>query len=72
MRSPEDLSYEELIRIAGTVQTRLYLDLDGEREFYNPHKVWSGADVCQTLARLLDELGMVPGESINNSSEDST
>ena len=70
MRRPEDLSREELIRIADAVQAGLYLDLDHEREFYNPDKVWNGAVVCQELAWLLDELGMVPGEPIDNSPEE--
>ena len=61
MKTPDQLSQDELLDIVQAVQRRLYLDHDNEgAEFWNPDKQWSGADVCQDLAGLFDQHGLVP------------
>jgi hypothetical protein len=61
MKTPDQLSQDELLRIVRAVQCRLYLDHDDQgAEFWNPDKQWSGADVCQDLAGILDQHGLVP------------
>jgi hypothetical protein len=41
----------------------MYLDLGGEgREFWNPEKSWSGADICMEIEDLLHQHGLVPGD----------
>ena len=58
MRISFDLKRAELERIADTVQECLYFDRNSGE--FDPAHEWSGADVCEALASLLDELGMVP------------
>jgi len=61
MKTPDQLSQHELLAIVRDVQRCLYLDHDDqEAEFWNPDKQWSGADVCQDLAGILDQHGLVP------------
>ena len=61
VRSPSELSRDELEDIVESVQRHLYIDLDDRRRaFWNPDKIWSGADVCDFLAYVLDEHGLVP------------
>jgi hypothetical protein len=61
MKTPDQLSRDELLRIVQAIQCRLYLDVNAqEAEFWNPDKQWSGADVCQDVAGLLDQHGLVP------------
>ena len=61
MKTPDQLSQDELLGIVQAVQDRLYLDQDDQgAEFWNPDKPWSGADVCQDLAGILDQHGLVP------------
>lgn len=60
---PSELSREALVDIVTSVQSRLYLDMDRDgREFWNPAKEWSGADVCQDIQDVLNEHGLVPGQ----------
>jgi len=60
MKEPHDLSRAELERIADAVQRCLYFD-ENTGEF-DPGHEWSGADVCEALAGMLSDLGMVPDE----------
>ena len=61
MKTPDQLSQDELLDIVQAIQDRLYLDVNDQGvEFWNPDKQWSGADVCQDLAGLLDQHGLVP------------
>jgi hypothetical protein len=61
VRSPSELSRVELEHIVASVQRYLYVDLDDQRcAFWNPDKIWSGADVCDFVAYILDEHGLVP------------
>jgi hypothetical protein len=47
--------------IIAKVQGLLYLDMDRNgREFWNPAKEWSGADVCQDIQDVLQQHGLVP------------
>ncbi len=63
MRRPCDLTKSELIHIIFSIQQLLYLDdAEDQDPFWNPQKQWSGADVCQTIATLLDEHGLVPDQ----------
>lgn len=60
--TPNALSRQALIEIVSGVQALLYLDVDQEREFWNPAKEWSGADVCFAIQDLLHQHGLVPGD----------
>lgn len=60
--TPHELSRQALVEIASGVQALLYLDVKGEREFWNPGKDWSGADVCESIQNLLHQHGLVPGD----------
>lgn len=63
VKLPHQLSRDALLAIVADVQERMYLDLDAQgREFWNPGKQWSGADVCQDIQDVLHQHGMVPGE----------
>lgn len=56
-----ELSREALEAIVAKVQGLLYLDMDrAGREFWNPAKEWSGADVCQDIQDVLQQHGLVP------------
>jgi hypothetical protein len=58
---PSELSRDSLVRIVARVQGILYLDMNREgREFWNPAKEWSGADVCDDIKDVLNEHGLVP------------
>jgi hypothetical protein len=58
---PSQLSREALEAIVAKVQGLLYLDMDrAGREFWNPGKQWSGADVCQDIQDVLQQHGLVP------------
>jgi hypothetical protein len=60
---PNQLSREALEGIVANVQGLLYLDLDRSgREFWNPAKEWSGADLCDDIQNVLNQYGLVPAE----------
>ena len=64
--TPSELSHEVLVEIVTRVQSLLHLDMDRNgREFWNPAKEWSGADVCQDIQGVLHQYGLVPGEEPN-------
>ena len=60
--TPRELSRQALVEIVSRIQALLYLDLQGEREFWNPGKEWSGADVCFAVQEMLHRHGLVPGD----------
>jgi hypothetical protein len=62
MQRPKDLSREQLEAIADELQQRLYLSYNPESDsfYWDPEKEWSGFDVCEGLAGVLSQLGMIP------------
>jgi len=60
--TPRELSRQALVEIVSGVQALLYLDVDHEREFWNPAKEWSGADMCFAIQDLLHQHSLVPGD----------
>ena len=61
MRQAQDLSRAELVTIVDALQQALYLDFDDRsQKVWNPDKSWDGADVCDQLALLLADHGLVP------------
>lgn len=61
MRPAKELSRAELATIVDALQQALYLDFDNRNQkIWNPDKSWDGADVCDQLALLLAEHGLVP------------
>ena len=61
MRQAKELSPAELATIVNALQQALYLDFDDRNQkVWNPDKSWDGADVCDHLAQLLAEHGLVP------------
>ena len=61
MKNPQDLSREELVEIVTEGIRILY----GARQedgswLYSSDKEWSGADVCQDFASLLERFGLIP------------
>ena len=64
MRKTVDLTKKELAKIVTAVHEILYLDISHHSQpYWNPDKEWSGADVCQDVAYVLDKHGLVPEES---------
>ena len=64
MRRTKDLKQTELAAIVTAIHEILYLDIGHHCQLYwNPDKEWSGADVCQDIAYVLDKHGLVPEES---------
>lgn len=63
MRFPHQLPRQELQLIVETIQQRLYLETNSKgEEYFDPDKPWEGADLCQSIATLLDEHGLVPDQ----------
>jgi hypothetical protein len=62
MHRAKDLPRDELEGIVEAVQQALYLDHEGSAFVWNPDKVWDGADVCQNLANVLSQFGLVPDQ----------
>jgi len=63
VKLPQQLSRDALLAIVAGVQGRMYLDLNAAgREYWNPGKEWSGADVCMEIQYLLHQHGLVPGD----------
>lgn len=61
MRQANELSRAELVTIVDALQQALYLDFaDRNQKVWNPDKSWDGADVCDQLALLLTNHGLVP------------
>lgn len=54
MKNVDELSHEELTRIVAEIQGIAFLDMDRERNFWNPDKSLGAdfiGDVCNLLAR---------------------
>jgi hypothetical protein len=61
MRSPATLPHSQLVEIVTSLQRILYGRQDEEgRWSYSSHKQWSGGDVCEATAELLDRFDLVP------------
>lgn len=61
MRQAQDLSRAELVTIGNALHQALYLDFDDRNQkIWNPDKSWDSADVCDQLALLLADHGLVP------------
>ena len=62
MKTPKDLSRQELERLAEAVQQALYLDYSAEEDtfYWDQDKGWEAADICADLATLLQDLSLVP------------
>ena len=65
IRDPATLNRGELVDCARRVQSLLYLDIVGDREFWNPDKEWQGADLLDELAKLMAEQGLLPSSIAN-------
>ena len=61
MRRVNELTTDELVAIVESIQLFLYVDSDAEgNRYWEPDKVWSGADVCDHLASLLNDHDLIP------------
>jgi hypothetical protein len=61
MRTPHQLTRDELETIVTSLQQELYLDTDPQfGMLWNPNKAWNGADICGELAALLALQELVP------------
>lgn len=58
MKDPSVLTHEQLVSIIVRIQQILYFDPQGGT--IAPDKQWNGADVCQDIAGILDDYGLVP------------
>lgn len=59
MKSAENLSFEELVRIVRALQGILYQEIGEREQVFNPDKVWD-SDMPQLIAELLHEYGLTP------------
>ena len=60
MRTPQDLTHEELSAIVDRLQRALYFDDDAEPPDWNPDKPWDGAEISARLGDLLGEHDLIP------------
>ncbi|NLS92330.1 MAG: hypothetical protein GXX96_09150 [Planctomycetaceae bacterium] len=61
-KNPAELSRDELLAVVtGVVQILYGNEQEDGSCTYAPDSVWSGADVCESLAALLEQFGLVPG-----------
>ena len=61
MKNPADLSHDELIAIVSELLRLLYAHQQDDGTWcYATDKQWSGGDVCEAVASLLDRFGLVP------------
>jgi hypothetical protein len=61
MKDVSQLTREELLELASSVQGVLYLDMDSQGEFWNPEKDWD-SDTVQLIAEVCEKLGLKPGD----------
>ena len=60
IRDPATLNTGELVDFVSRIQAILYLDILGDREFWNPDKEWEGADLLDELALVMHEYQLAP------------
>jgi hypothetical protein len=61
MRKPDELTREQLLQLVIGVQHQLYLEVDTQGSAtWNPGKEWQAAEICDQLAQLLSDQGLVP------------
>ena len=60
IRDPRSLSQDLLAQFAQRVQAIFYLDIQHDREFWNPDKEWEAADLLDELAQAMQQYGLVP------------
>lgn len=60
MRTPCDLTRDELETVVDQLQRALFLDDHAEPPVWNPDKPWEGAEICAHLGDLLVEHDLVP------------
>lgn len=58
MKSPHELTHDQLAEIVSLVQDAMYLDVRTDR--YDRDREWSGADVCQDIAAVLERFDLMP------------
>jgi hypothetical protein len=56
---PHGLSRKDLVEIVANIQALLYLDIQQDRDTWNPDKEWD-ADTCDSIRDVLDRHGLVP------------
>jgi len=54
MRTVEQLTKPELVRIVGRVQQVLWLNQDGDGTFWNPDKEWDAETIEHVADALID------------------
>src|SRR5207253_5992772 len=63
MKTVRALSREQLASVVRQIQEILYLDEDGNGEFWNPEKKWD-AETLEYVVAVLDDYGLTPAEAI--------
>ena len=64
MKTPNDLTFEQLAEIVGGIIDRLYCELDDDDlPVWNPEKEWD-ADVCPDIVAILENFDLIPDEPI--------
>lgn len=61
VKDPRRLSKEKLVEFVRGIQELLFLDVDPEREFWNPEKEWP-IEYIETISDMLSLLGLTPEE----------
>jgi hypothetical protein len=58
MKTPQDLSHDQLVQIVRLIQDFLYQD--PETGQFDCDREWNAADVCQAIATSLEEYDLLP------------
>jgi len=61
MKNPEFLTREQLVEIVQVIQEIMYLDPHSGK--FDCDREWSGTDVCQDIALLLDRFERLPSSN---------
>jgi len=69
MRFPADLPRETMEQMLSQIQMLLWLETDGQADFWNPEKQWD-SETLEFIAAVLEEQELRPRESLSRLAPD--